>query len=174
MSTTETNVMIDFETYGVRPNAVILSLGMVVVEDPKIFFYEAPSREDQNHRSTDESTLAWWSTQTISPPRPTCSYNEFCDLVHNWLCSLSGDIILWANGSDFDIPILNSVYKDSGRLSPWKYNNVRDYRTFRKVFYEVPVTPFQGTKHNALDDARNQAEHLKDILTYIEGRRDVI
>jgi hypothetical protein len=65
---------------------------------------------------------------------------------------------LWGNGASFDNAILAHAYARCGATPPWKFWNDRCYRTVAAL----TATPRQqgGTHHNALDDARSQAEHL--------------
>jgi hypothetical protein len=47
---------------------------------------------------------------------------------------------------------------------PWKYNDVRDFRTVKKMFGESMVTTIQNPQpHNALEDAVFQAQQLYSI-----------
>jgi inhibitor of KinA sporulation pathway (predicted exonuclease) len=76
---------------------------------------------------------------------------------------------LWCKGTDFDVPILNNVCKQYGIIPTWKYSAVRDFRTAKKLFPHIEADPFVGAPHNALDDAINQALHLRKILGTING-----
>lgn len=64
----------------------------------------------------------------------------------------------WGNGSTFDITILESLLKDFKIVVPWKFYNIRDYRTFKEYVYDGKDLERTGTHHNALDDAIYQAE----------------
>jgi hypothetical protein len=82
-------------------------------------------------------------------------------LFSHWVDSPVAEI--WGNGASFDNAILAEAY-DCARIDrPWKYWNDRCYRTMKNQF---PLVPFRrsGTHHNALDDARSQAEHLMEIF----------
>jgi hypothetical protein len=59
--------------------------------------------------------------------------------------------------SRLDVPILEAAFKACGLVVPWKFWDVRDTRTLYDVT-GVNVDRSQGTHHNALDDARAQAE----------------
>ncbi|HFU1809209.1 TPA: 3'-5' exonuclease, partial [Escherichia coli] len=48
---------------------------------------------------------------------------------------------------------------------PWRYYNDRDVRTIVELgktidFDARTVIPFEGVRHNALDDARHQAKYV--------------
>src|SRR3972149_12090628 len=72
------------------------------------------------------------------------------------------EIEVWCNGASFDLAILETAYSNVMLPHPWKFYNEYDYRTMKRTF-RVPKPPFQGTKHNALHDARTQALHLIEI-----------
>lgn len=176
----EANVMIDFETLGLKPNSVILSVGLCLVppytavfpEIYKEFNLTAQTRFPYN-RKIDDSTAAWWSIQPNCPDQGTEDLYQGMMEIHRHLHELSNthEVTLWANGSDFDIPILYNVFEGVGKVSPVPYNSVRDFRTLRKTFPEVKAPEFVGQKHHALDDAINQAAHLSLILAHIQKLR---
>jgi inhibitor of KinA sporulation pathway (predicted exonuclease) len=67
---------------------------------------------------------------------------------------------IWGNGAAFDNTILAAWFKHFNL--PWDFRKDRCYRTVKNMFPGVPYQ-FVGTKHNALADATNQAEHLIQI-----------
>lgn len=57
------------------------------------------------------------------------------------------------------MPILAKVYKQCGwKAPPWRYSNERCYRTLKSMAPHIEIQR-TGTHHNAVDDARAQAEH---------------
>jgi hypothetical protein len=161
-----TRVMIDFETYGLRPDCVVLSFGAAVVENPNTSWYAEFDINNQPNRNVEEQTLVWWNSQKNAPIKGTMDLREGIADFNDWFLRLGGTE-LWANGTDFDIPILNSIIHQYSITPNWKYNSVRDYRTLKALFPQVAVGPFIGKRHNALDDATNQANHLNKILLHI-------
>lgn len=175
----EVNVMFDLETMGTGPRSTILSIGAVFFYPEhgslgEEFYIECnPSQEG---RSIDISTLAWWFQQQkdtgIGPPlsgtnRIDLAVHSFC----NWLLAHKGfetEVILWANGIDFDWGLIKEVLSDYQGKSPVKYNNVRDYRTFAKLFSNVPRAEMPpDLAHNALEDAKAQAVHCMELFKYL-------
>jgi inhibitor of KinA sporulation pathway (predicted exonuclease) len=73
--------------------------------------------------------------------------------------------LVWGNGADFDNPILAAAYRATGISQGWKPYNGRCYRTIKNLAPQVRLVR-TGTHHNALDDARAQAQHLLDIVEY--------
>ena len=161
--------MIDCETFGLAPNSVILSIGAVTAEGAE--FYLPVDITAQPGREVDLDTVKWWFTQETNPPtHGTMLLSEALIKLANWL-SDENVTEVWANGSDFDFPLLVTAYKAEGLQVPWKYNNVRDYRTLSKLFPRIEREPFVGAKHNALDDAKNQMTHLKTLLEYVRVQK---
>lgn len=58
----------------------------------------------------------------------------------------------------FDLPILTNLF----HVKPWSYSNERCFRTVRAILdpdYRL-APPFEGTPHNAANDAANQIAYL--------------
>ncbi len=72
------------------------------------------------------------------------------------------------NGANFDNTILRRSYERQGIPCPWRYYNDRDVRTIVELgkaidFDARTAIPFEGERHNALDDARYQAKYVSVI-----------
>lgn len=166
MSVDKVHVMVDIETLDVIPSAVILSMGAAVITDsltPMTFYIELDAN-DQYERTKSQSTIDWWSKQ-IDGLMPKGETNIAAGLLKfsTWISSLRADPIIWCKGTDFDTAILSHAYNQYKLTVPWKYNSVRDFRTVKKLFpsYNFPANPHA---HDALADAKHQAEELKAIL----------
>lgn len=177
----EVHVMIDFETLGLTSNTVVLSLGAQIFiptissHIAGVDFYEEAT-DVQYSRDVDPETAKWWRTQPPELiPKSTQKLNTLVNKFYTFLTHYiptaypEHELILWSNGTDFDIPILYSLYRQHELTPSWLYNNVRDYRTLRKMFPAVAAGKFLGTKHNAGDDAWNEAEHCRSILNHIDN-----
>ncbi len=75
---------------------------------------------------------------------------------------------VWGNGANFDNTILRRSYERQGIPCPWRYYNDRDVRTIVELgkaidFDARTAIPFEGERHNALDDARYQAKYVSAI-----------
>jgi len=66
---------------------------------------------------------------------------------------------MWGNGASFDNVILSETYLRLGMKAPWPFWKNKCYRTAKGMYPAVEINR-SGTHHNALDDARSQAEHL--------------
>lgn len=158
------HVMLDLETLGTAGDAAIVSIGAVVFGADGIApnpFYcpvRLQSAIDAGLR-VDGSTVEWWTRQ---PDAARAVFGEHAAELDSALLAfaqwLPGRAKVWGNGASFDNAILASAYRAVGRPLPWKFWNDRCYRT---IAAGIGVRRQQlGTHHNALDDARSQAEHL--------------
>lgn len=173
-----THIMVDIETLGTRPGSVILSLGAVSFGPQGLGkeFYAVINRQTCQNAGLEEDpdTLAWWATQS-EEAREVMSLaanlktslslarvlNDFANYLHTF-----GDpkkTFIWSNGAAFDIVLLNAAYRKTGDVSPWHYTNDRCYRTL-KGMEPGCVAHRTGLHHNALDDAKTQAEHAIRLI----------
>lgn len=171
------HIMIDIETLATIPASMILSIGAVCFIPSQTglseTFYVECDPKSQN-RLIGVETLQWWTKQSIPMPvHGTVSLRDSLLKLHDFihLCKENKEdkIEVWANGTDFDISILNDAYHDFDLTFPWKYGDVRDYRTMSKMFPHIVRPPAAPNKHNALSDAIWQANHLSAILVHLDG-----
>lgn len=174
-------VMCDLETLSTKNNAAILSIALVPFDTVEPFesIYLKIDPGGYNWKPyfhLDEGTKIWWDQQ--SQEARTEAFSGTLDIVDalvelsTYISSLPLPIELWGNGATFDNVILKSAY-DLCRLElPWSYKHDRCYRTLAALVPEAPVQPFEGTEHNALADAKNQAAHAENIFKYLRGDFD--
>lgn len=166
------DVMIDLETVDVLPTSAILSIGAVKfnrkTKDIGPTFYRVIRLEScyEFGLTKDKETLKWWSEQSAEARRPFVQPGEeLLTVLWNFKEFLgSKDHLLWGNGSDFDNTILANAYRQCRMEVPWNFRNNRCFRTVKDSFLIKTDSIFQGTKHNALDDAINQAKHLQELV----------
>lgn len=167
--------MLDLETLDTLPSAVILSIGACEFDlDGPIAgrqFYRVLSLPQQlsRGRTTSDDTLAWWREQSdearavFAAPTvaPVVALQDFAAFVH-------GMDRLWSNGANFDGVLLTSLYHSFGMGVPWKFWQERCHRTLTDIYYSLFGTgrPKKQVAHNALADARAQAEVAAKALTY--------
>lgn len=159
--------MIDIETMGTRPNAPLLTIGAVKFdpEDGSMGqeFYRAIDLTDAlHHGSPDGETMKWWLTQSeparkalVAGKTPLAdALTDLRALYSNW-----DNVKVWGNGPSFDMTITEYAFKRAiGQSAPWKFWNIRDCRTVADLKGIRPPAIAKGTHHNALDDAKHQAE----------------
>lgn len=179
------HVMVDLETLGRRPGCKLLSIGAVVFGPTGLGgeFYEEVQMESQGFLTTDQATLDWWSKQ--APEARDRLYGnqaskpllkETLHRFNAWLEHLAprdnkGNLqcCVWGNGADFDNAILQVAYDAVATYQPaWPFFNNRCYRTLKGLAPSVKLVR-QGTHHNALDDAKSQAEHAVRLMDSLKA-----
>ena len=164
-------VMVDLETLGKGPNAVIVSIGAVefdvITGHVGEGFYAVvdPESCERIGMKMDASTVVWWMSQgdnarKVFSDTSAVPIEEALRLFSSWFPSGSS---VWGNGASFDNVILNNAYRAAEMQAPWEFWQDRCYRTLKNlspaIFHERV-----GVHHNALDDAKFQAGHAIKIL----------
>lgn len=166
------NVMVDFETLSLQPNAFLLECGLVIFDNQFNIVTEALfTTNNLNYSASqdvDGNTLEWWVNQqdglynllqrakTQFNPNDLTVQARTCMLLSK-LKQACPTLKFWSKGS-FDADILRYYDNDI-----FKYNEFMDVRTI-KTFAEMQGIVFDDkTKatHNALEDCRAQLEILK-------------
>lgn len=171
--------MIDLETLGLKPDSVVLSIGccrLTESEDemgPR--FYQELEVNHQIHtygRKIESEVQRWWDGIGNCPNQGIAlSYDVIKDLNEFLKSNTSGAIYLWSKGTDFDIPILYSLYYTLQIPVPWKYDSVRDLRTLKALTQVDLERRIEEQAHYALGDALYQARTLKAILSGLSFNR---
>lgn len=161
--------MIDLETLGTKYDCPVISIGACFFDKTGIKeeFYVVLNVEEQIDagRKASGSTIKWWMGQEKAAQKvfregaePTvdgvAKFVEFCKTYEG--------AKPWGNGSNFDISIIEHLIEDCDLDSPWLFYNIRDLRTFKEDVYDGKKTKREGTHHNALDDAKHQAQVVID------------
>jgi len=163
------NVMVDLETLGTVPGSVILSIGAVAFDEFVVSgegFYRAIRREtcEQAGLKVSPETEVWWAKQSpearsVLIDTSAVSLEDALRRFNEWLSQFPDTVSIWGNGANFDNPLLACAYEAVGIKPYYKFWNERCYRTVKNQYPDVELER-KGTYHNALDDARCQAEHL--------------
>ena len=164
--------MIDLETLATSPGCVVLTLGAIkfnpyTKEEPFDPLYQRWDADEQIEmgRDYDEDTIQWWGKQAPEIREEALgeegriSLTEALDEFHKWVCHCD---TVWANGSIFDIMILEDIYRQVERVPPWPYYSIRDVRTV----FNMGVSPGMDKSdlHNALADAYQQAKGIQNVF----------
>lgn len=170
------NVMIDLETRGFKPGCAILSIGAVVFVGSSLgqTFYRVINTKSCHDAglTDDESTMTWWDGQSeaarkviVEAENSETSLEAALNEFRMWLGRFGlKQVKVWGNGSDFDNAILACAYAAVKQEQPWPFWNNRCYRTVKSLYPQVKLQKRTGVYHNALDDAKTQAEHLGRIM----------
>jgi inhibitor of KinA sporulation pathway (predicted exonuclease) len=165
--------MVDLETLSTLHNARILSIGAVLFNKDGIFdeFYRAirvPNidclRREKSVFDVSDQTLLWWSEQSEEAKAvfwdpEAIELRQALEEFSDFLSPIKDNVLMWGNGASFDNAILSTAYNLMGLEQPWKFWNDRCFRTIKNMFL-VETMKREGTHHNALDDARFQAQQL--------------
>lgn len=170
-------VMVDLETMSTDSNASIISIGAVKfwlnVKQTEFtqdqLFYTAVSLDSSQqaglHIKAD--TVMWWLSQEPearnafkNPVSLASALGAFSRFIPN------KETYIFGNGAAYDNVVLHNAYKAINQKYPVSYKYDVCYRTMCKLS-NTPVPAFEGTKHNALDDAKAQTRHLMQILETI-------
>jgi hypothetical protein len=169
-------IMVDLETLGNGPGCAIISIGAVrfnpvagVLADE--FYVVVNSNTSQEMLRKDQSTLDWWANQgfkanavkTASEADQGVPLRQALEMFRDWV-KLTKNNKVYGNGSDFDNAILGFTYQALDMPLPWMFWNNRCYRTIKSMHSDIKINRDEGTYHNALDDAKNQAKHLIEIV----------
>jgi DNA polymerase III epsilon subunit-like protein len=171
------NVMIDLETLGVTADAMIMSIGAVkftmdgYIDDKG--FYAICSMNGQLMRHINPDTLVWWMkqdavAQSIFSDEGRIMLEDALHDLKEWYRG-SEKALLWSNGADFDIPMVNHALRMYDIDPLTQHWNHRCFRTLKNEWPMVAKPPHEGTAHNALVDAIQQAKWAQAIAEFKRG-----
>ncbi|HBK9553184.1 TPA: 3'-5' exoribonuclease [Escherichia coli] len=171
------HLMIDLETMGKNPDAPIISIGAIFFDpqtgDMGPEFSKTIDLETAGG-VIDRDTIKWWLKQSREALSAIMTDEIPLDdallQLREFIDENSGEFFVqvWGNGANFDNTILRRSYERQGIPCPWRYYNDRDVRTIVELgkaidFDARTAIPFEGERHNALDDARYQAKYVSVI-----------
>ncbi|HBN2091405.1 TPA: 3'-5' exoribonuclease [Escherichia coli] len=171
------HLMIDLETMGKNPDAPIISIGAIFFDPQTGDMGPEFSKTidlDTAGGVIDRDTIKWWLKQSREAQSALLTDEIPLDdallQLREFIDENSGEFFVqvWGNGANFDNVILRRSYERQGIPYPWRYCNDRDVRTIVELgkaidFDARTAIPFEGERHNALDDARHQAKYVSAI-----------
>lgn len=190
MTTSNLVAVVDIETLAQSVDAVICSIGVVMVDVPRrCIVDEFYCRVDlAQRRLRDDDTLAFWERQRVESPQ---AWDELFGqrgrlFLPDALATLGNflrrhfpdvdDVELMGNGCEFDNAILANAYQQWGMTPPWHFRGNQSLRSVvwmgRQLLGIDPKNqlPFEGVRHHALHDARHEAAYLIAILQAFQER----
>lgn len=156
----ENTVVIDLETLDTSETAVVVTIaavkfnrfgGIIELSNQGCSeFSQHINVTEQliNGRTTSGSTLKWWRSQSDEAKHSLLKHVEI-EPVGEALKDLAVFIDgcqLFSRGTDFDFKILANMYKQLDMKVPWKFNQVRDVRTY--------IDAFTGGESGYIKDAK--------------------
>lgn len=133
-------VMIDIETLDTGPRSVVLSIGAHTFEPamnaPSSFMVTLKLDEQfAAGRTVSEGTLLFWTNlrETVAfdvsfKPANRWSVSKSLLALNAYLHNREAEVF-WANSPNFDMTILESLYKDLHLTPFWNHRQLRDVRT---------------------------------------------
>ena len=174
------DVMIDIETLSTRPNAVVLSVGAVWFDpenrvEPTRKTHWRLDVDTQTGKGRDimTETMEWWSKQDPAVAAEAFSDEnrvgilDFCKDLNRYV---AGSDKIWCQGPQFDMVILENLYRDFEHHWNWQFWQIMDSRTLihtarlLKPGYQDPRKSFQQNLHNAAEDSYYQALAVQQII----------
>lgn len=192
------DTMIDIETLGTEKDALILSVGAVLFDPfaPAGTFladwHEPIALEDQSGRRASVETVMWWLGQSdagramtqLRKDRVPVSLSELANeltlfaqgkLNAYFLRTLNLETgRFWANAPTFDLTILRDAFTTRGIKCPFSYREERCFRTLYQEFGNLVLddeVEVDGTKHDALYDAKRQAAKVQQIYAALYAEK---
>ncbi|EIP3474881.1 TPA: exonuclease [Escherichia coli] len=171
------HLMIDLETMGKNPDAPIISIGAIFFDPQTGDMGPEFSKTidlDTAGGVIDRDVIKWWLKQSREAQSAIMTDEIPLDdallQLREFIDENSGEFFVqvWGDGANFDNVILRRSYERQGIPCPWRYCNDRDVRTIVELgkaidFDARTAIPFEGERHNALDDARYQAKYVSAI-----------
>ena len=175
--------MLDLETFGNTPGAVIVTIGAVKFDESGITdrfeCHIDPESCVRNGLVIEPSAVVWWLKQgevaRAGVTKPDgLPLREALEKFAAWVGNPKTEF--WGHGSDFDNVLLAAADRACNIQLPWFYSYNRCYRTISRMHRDQ--LPFQGnadasTTHSALADAEAQAMHLIEILSKCYGAEPI-
>jgi hypothetical protein len=175
--------MLDIETLGTQPGAVIISVAAVEFDletgkTGREFFWKIDLVDSMKHGFIiDPNTLLWWMSQdpkvfkqNITPDGNTQPVNLVVnDMINVLKYSLDKNIQIWGNSNRFDLGILLPYIKTVTVEPVWKYSKERDVRTLAALKPEIKGECVAKAKkdgldlHNPIVDCKLQIEYCSKI-----------
>jgi hypothetical protein len=167
------DVMLDIETLSTRPESVILTLGAVkfdpwadeVDTEAGLYLRIDVDEQLQLDRHVQQETVDWWGKQPEDVrdealgEHERTNLNDTIDQLNRFLV---GSTNIWCQGPAFDIVILENLYRQLVRPTPWQFWQIRDSRTLFGVHGD-PREKGRTGAHNALIDCYYQARAVQEI-----------
>lgn len=171
-------VMIDTETLGLNPDALVLQIGYCVADlDSGHYLVKPVTLNLHNHeqptRDIDAGTVRWWLQQDKkvfdSVFFPT-EYRSLADVkaeLVGVVSSYGNNVTVWAKPAMFDLPLVKSLFA----CSLWSHRKERDMQTVIAMLDpDRKLVPPNNMAHNAGADAAWQMDYLLALAKVAKAR----
>lgn len=189
----KTHLMIDLETFGLRENAIIISLGITkfrfteykkyedYIKDGIFIKFDVKDQIKNYNREWDESTVKFWKRQPDHVRKENCvarpddfSLVDGLRLLKDYITSTEyiwRSSFIFSRGNAFDFGKLDHAYEKNLKVEP-PYNKFmeRDVRTYIDFMTGTNDGKYnlsyqvEETKHSPLSDAAMDAARMVEIF----------
>jgi 3' exoribonuclease, RNase T-like len=187
-------ISLDLETMSLENNAAIVQIAAVVFSCPPEYQiadeekesrwvfneYADPESSEACGGHVDVETMKWWDKQDPSVKTKVFGGTKHLLYVLNsftaWLKLVSivgdgSDVVVYCKGPEFDYVVLRSAYESVYMECPINFRLVQSVRTIEDIARAMGyVSEWSGkcpTAHDALEDAKHQANLVGDVLNTI-------
>lgn len=180
MKLPNTAIMLDMESTDNVASSAILSIGAVAFNKESVDpmqFYIAIKLESclALGMTINSDTMDFWRKQ--SPEAQSVFFDQNAvdittalQAFSNWARIVTDNnsfkVKLFGNGAAFDGAMIEQAFRTADVKSPFAFWNILCYRSWKAAYPKVKMVREDGGKsasHNALVDAREQANHLIEI-----------
>ena len=168
------DVIIDIETYGIKPGSVILVVAGIKfqrtgdMEKPVSSmntFYRKINIDSclEKGMKIDPETKKWWSEQDNSIKNEAFGGSRYSlyQVLTEFVKWFGSSRYIWSHGATFDIVMMEDALRRCNIPIPWKFWDCRDTRTLYDIAgvknWDLP----QQKKHNALWDCWREQVGIK-------------
>ena len=165
--------MLDIETLGTRPQSVVLTIGAVkfdpwavdVDTDNGLYSRIDVDEQIEMGRHIHQDVIDWWGKQAEDVREEALgdhdrtNLNDMLDQINRFVVGADN---IWCQGPAFDIVILENLYRQLERPTPWQFWQIRDSRTLFGVHGDPRDKGAKGA-HNALIDCFYQAQAVQQV-----------
>lgn len=168
------SISIDLETLGTNVDSQILQIGACIFNEDTGEIndtIELNIEIDQDAPiNCTIGTIQFWLNQPDEVFKATrinaVSLADALLRLSSFISSIKPITSVWANGTKFDLGMLEYQYKQYNIPIPWCHNDDRCMRTLRQLVGPIDI-PSTGMSHTALSDAIWQAKYISAALNRI-------
>lgn len=171
-----THLMVDIESLGTRPGAIVLAVAFVRFSDEAQMTVNL-SLPDQEALGLekDPDTLRWWAEQEAKHPGAWAAATSNAQplvpalqYIAQWIAwAAPSDALVWCHGATFDCPLLGELYRRANVPCPWHWASVRCTRTLYDLAGINPKDYAVPPPHIALNDAIGQTRAANAALAIL-------
>lgn len=172
------HIMIDLETLGLQPNAVITQISAIAFDLHPLIFGQSFNRYINIQSHLDDGAIIEGEALLFTVKNNTQSIlSEDRQNIRNALTEFIGfvnsqrPLYIWAKSPQFDCIKLEWWFNKYKVSPPWTYDMLRDVRTLQwasfKDFTNL-YNEYRKFEHNALVDCEYQIKVLSDCMDSVK------